>query len=85
MIEAVHVGHMGVNKTLSRAKDVIFWPMMTKQITDHVLGCPLCLTHRASNVRESLKLHKVPQRPWQHIAADFFTFDGQDYLVTANA
>ena len=84
MINAVHVSHMGVSKTLSRAKDIMFWPMMSKQITDHILACQLCLTHRASNVKEPLIPHEVPQRPWQYIAADLFTLGGQDYLITAD-
>ncbi|XP_060582493.1 uncharacterized protein K02A2.6-like [Ruditapes philippinarum] len=84
MINAVYVGHMVVNKTLNRAKDIMFWPDMVKQVTNHVLACPLCLTHRASNVKESINPHIVPKRPWQHIAADLFTLDGRDYLITAD-
>ncbi|XP_060557421.1 uncharacterized protein K02A2.6-like [Ruditapes philippinarum] len=81
--EMIYAVHVGVTKTLNRAKDIMFWPGMVKQVTDHVLACPLCLTHRASNVKEPLNPHIVPQKPWQHIAADLFTLDGRDYLITA--
>jgi transposase InsO family protein len=84
MIDAVHIGHMGVNKTVSRARDIMFWPLMTKDITDHVLACHLCLTHRHANPKQPLKPHDVPQRPWQHIACDLFALDGKDYLITAD-
>ena len=32
MIHAVHFSHIGVQKTLQRAKDVPFWPGMTKNL-----------------------------------------------------
>lgn len=43
MIEAVHTGHFGTQKSLQRAKDVMFWPGMAKQICDFVLSCSVCL------------------------------------------
>jgi hypothetical protein len=55
MINAVHIDHRGVNKTLSRAKDVKIWPSIGNQITDHVLACQSCLTHRHLNSKEPLK------------------------------
>ena len=45
MLKQVHTGHLGVTKTLERAKDNIFWPGMTKEIQDYVLHCEVCLTH----------------------------------------
>ena len=36
MIESIHTGHMGTQKCIQRAKDVMFWPGMTKEITDFV-------------------------------------------------
>jgi hypothetical protein len=84
MINAVHIGHMGVNKTLSRTEDVMFWPPMGKQIIDHVLACQICLTHRHSNAKEPLKPHHIPKRPWQNIACDIFSLDNKDYLITSD-
>lgn len=36
MINQVHTGHLGVTKTIERAKDNMFWPGMAKQISEHV-------------------------------------------------
>ncbi|MEW8546431.1 MAG: RNase H-like domain-containing protein, partial [Candidatus Thiodiazotropha sp.] len=82
MLCQVHTGHLGVTKTLERAKDNIFWPGMSKQITDHVLNCSVCLKHRDSNAKEPLIAHEFPQRPYQKIGTDIFTFDGKNYLLT---
>ena len=57
---------------------------VTKQITEHVLNCPVCLTHRQQNAKEPLLPHNVPDRPWQFIACDLFTLDNADYLVTVD-
>ena len=54
MLKQVHTGHLGVTKTLERAKNNIFWPDMTKEIQDYVLHCEVCLTHRDSNAKEPL-------------------------------
>lgn len=36
LIEKVHSSHLGITKTLERAKDSLFLPSMSKQITDFV-------------------------------------------------
>ena len=60
MLNQIHTGHLGVTKTLVHAKDSIFWPGMTKAITDYVLSCEICLRHRDSNTKEQLILHDIP-------------------------
>lgn len=82
MLVQVHTGHLGVTKTLERAKDNMFWPGMAKQITDYVLRCQICLKHRDSNAKEPLISHEFPSRPFQKIGTDIFQFDGKQYLVT---
>ena len=84
MLEILHTGHMGVEKCLSRAKDVMFWPKMTSDVIDHVLTCDICLKHRNSNTKEPLKYHQIPELPWQVIGIDLMTFDNDDYLITVD-
>ena len=83
MLNQIHTGHLGVTKTLERAKDSIFWPGMTKAITDYVLSCEICLRHRDSNTKEPLISHDVPQGPYQKLGSDIFTFEGKNYLLTS--
>ena len=84
MTQAVHESHMGVEKSLQRAKDIMFWPRMTSDITDFVLKCDICLQYRASNTKQPLQSHQIPDRPWQVAGTDVFTFDNKDYLVTVD-
>ena len=82
MIEQVHSSHLGVTKTLERAKDNLFWPGMSKEITDYVLQCPICLEHRDSNAKEPMITTEFPDRPYQKVGVDLFHFDGGNYLLT---
>ena len=84
MTQAVHESHMGVEKSLQRAKDIMFWPRMTSDITGFVLKCDICLQYRASNTKQLLQSHQIPDRPWQVAGTDVFTFDNKDYLVTVD-
>ncbi|XP_060558761.1 uncharacterized protein K02A2.6-like [Ruditapes philippinarum] len=85
MTNAVHVGHFGVEKTTRRARDIMFWPSMSKQITDYVLKCQICCKYRDSNKKEPLHPHDIPQRPWQYLSCDLFTWNGQDFMVLVDA
>ena len=85
MIKAVHIGHLGVEKSVGRARDIMFWPLMSKQITDFVLGCTICLKYRDSNPNEPLHSHDVPDRPWQNVSSDVFTWNNQDYMVLVDS
>lgn len=82
LIKQVHTGHLGVTKTVQRARDCLFWPGMQKQITEHVLQCPVCLTHRDSNAREPMVTSEFPDRPYQILSTDLFHFDNKDYMLT---
>ena len=84
MTQAVHESHMGVEKSLQRAKDIMFWPRMTSDITDCVLKCDIHLQYRASSTKQPLQSHQIPDRPWQVAVTDVFTFDNKDYLVTVD-
>ncbi|XP_060558164.1 uncharacterized protein K02A2.6-like [Ruditapes philippinarum] len=82
LVQKVHTGHMGITKTLERAKDSIFWPGMSKQIKEYVSKCSICLTYRDANTKEPLMTTEFPKRPYQKIAADLFHFQGKEYLLT---
>ena len=42
MIKAAHIGHFGIDKSLGRARDIMFWPGMSKQITEYIQSCAIC-------------------------------------------
>lgn len=84
MLSRVHASHLGVEKTKQRAHDIMFWPGMGKEIENIVRKCSICLTYHPSNTKEPMISHKVPDRPWQVVATDLFTWSNEDYLVTVD-
>ncbi|XP_052797485.1 uncharacterized protein K02A2.6-like [Mya arenaria] len=81
MLELIHTGHMGVEKCLRRARDVMFWPGISADITNLVLKCNTCLKHRNSNPKEPLIPLEIPDYPWQIIGTDLFTWENRNYLL----
>lgn len=84
MLQKLHTGHPGVERTLRRARDSMFWPGTSQQVRDMILTCTTCLTHRNSKPREPLNMTEVPEYPWQVVATDLFTWEDQDFLVVVD-
>lgn len=81
MLELVHEGHWGEDKTKNRARQVLFWPRMTSEIEQYVKQCKTCEKFRKRNAKEPLMPHPIPDRPWETLAADIMEYKGVDFLV----
>ena len=85
MLKLLHVGYFGVNNTISRARDAIYWPGINSQIKDMILKCEVCLKHRNPNQqREPLMPHDVPDGPWQNVATDLFQWNDRNYVLVVD-
>ena len=68
----LHIAHMGVNKTLLQARQSIFWPGMTKDITQLISSCSACMKHASRNSSEPLINDIAATKPWQALSIDNF-------------
>ena len=84
MKQRVHAGHLGINSCLQRARKLIYWPGMSCDIHQYVQACPVYATYPNKQPPETLKKHDFPERPWQKVGTDIFTFCDRNYLVTVN-
>ena len=84
MLRLIHEGHLGIDKCRARARQIFYWPNMSQDIAQAINSCETCLTLRASQQKEPLLCHDIPQRPWQKLAADIMTLNGKDYLVVVD-
>ncbi|KAK9704012.1 Integrase zinc binding domain [Popillia japonica] len=83
-INRLHYSHLGITKTILRAKELVFWPLMVKEITDVVKNCPACLTYQNSQTKEPMIIKEPASRPWQIITADLFTLQSREYLLVVD-
>jgi transposase InsO family protein len=81
MLQRIHHGHMGIEKSKRRARDALYWPLMSKQRAEMVSRCTVCLEHRKENTKEPMIPFRVPTIPWEVVATDLFSLDNSDYLL----
>lgn len=80
-IEKVHLARLGISKTLLQAKDSLFWPGMSKQITEYVTKYHTCVVHRDANTSMTLIPTEFPDRPFQKDIHRLIPFDCGKYRL----
>uniref|UniRef100_A0A1B0CZ21 RNA-directed DNA polymerase n=1 Tax=Phlebotomus papatasi TaxID=29031 RepID=A0A1B0CZ21_PHLPP len=84
-LKLFHHGHCGIQATLRRARDAVFWPGMTKDITEMIESCQVCQQTQRKPQKETVLMKPVPELPFQLVAMDLFAFKGRDYIILADS
>ena len=84
MIKLIHESHEGIERCKEKARRVLYWPGMTRDIETAVQSCAVCLRYRRSKPKEPMIPHPAPERPWQKLTADVMTFRKKDYVLTVD-
>ena len=84
ILERLHSSHQGIDRTLRRARQAVYWPGITSDVTNTVQSCPRCREHLPSNPAEPMCSETVPSRPFESASADLFSHAGKHYLVYAD-
>ena len=84
ILKTIHVSHMGLDRTLSMVRGVLYWPQMSMEIKHMIESCSTCIQNKSQNVKEPLNNHEIPLLPWQKVAADFMTLNQQKYLIVVD-
>ena len=84
MLMKIHASHIGVQGCLRRAREVLYWPGMSKEVEEYVATCETCSSFSLEQGKEPLISHEIPSRPWEKIAVDLFDFDSRDFMVTVD-
>lgn len=58
VLAKLHEGHQGVEKCRSRARQSVWWPGLSQQVSEMVLKCRACIQER----RKSLSCHQNAQK-----------------------
>jgi hypothetical protein len=51
MLKRIHEGHIGIEKSKVRAREVMYWPHINAEIEDYIAKCSICLQQRSSAER----------------------------------
>ena len=73
--EKLHRSHIGIQGCLRRAREVVYWPNMNRELEDFISKCETCNTFQPAQPKEPFICHDIPQRPWERIGCDIFTFN----------
>ena len=65
-------GHLGEEKTLLWACEIVFWPGVSDDIRNTVKACGICQKHKPAQQKEPLKLHDVMSTPWVKLRINIF-------------
>ena len=80
VLQQIHSGHLGITKCRERAKQSVWWPSLSSQLAQFVSDCVVCAREQQPIV-ETLRPSELPQLPWQKVAADFFQYESDQYLL----
>lgn len=81
VLNTLHVGHLGITRTKSRARQLIYWPGIDQEIENMIGKCSLCQKYQKKNVKESLLPHDIPNIPFQKVGCDIFEWGGKSFLI----
>ena len=81
MLQKIHKAHQGIDSSIIRARESLFWPGMQAAIKEKCLSCGLCARYVSERPQEPMKSHTIPIRPWSKISADLFQLDENNYPV----
>ena len=84
MKQKVHIGHLGINSWLRRARDTIFWPGMSSEIWTYTETCGTCATYGVKQSAENPMISEQPERTWSKVASDLFSYGGKTFLATVD-
>lgn len=81
----LHLPHLGIEKTLARARMLYYWPQMNEQIKELVESCKICEKFKRNNQKEPLVQEEIPKYPFHIIAMDLFEYAGRNHIALIDA
>ena len=80
-LSALHAAHQGTSTMTSKAEASIFWPGITNDIQATRANCSHCNRMAPSQAALPPTPPTLPEYPFQCICADYFHYQGHNYLV----
>ena len=81
MLKRLHVSHQGLEATLRRARQSMFWHGMAVDVKRQIANCKPCSRDAPEHKKETLLTQAVPNKPWRKVGMDIFTHSSIIYIV----
>lgn len=80
----LHAAHQGIVRMKRRARQTVFWPGITNEITLAVEKCQACQERLPRQPQEPLLRDPLPSRVFEDVSADLFQVGSLHFLVYAD-
>ncbi|XP_030039191.2 uncharacterized protein K02A2.6 [Manduca sexta] len=84
ILNKLHEGHMGIEKTKNLARGIVYWPNINHDIEMKIRQCEICMMFSANKTKETLLSHEQPEIPWQKVATDLFDYNNKKFLLVVD-
>ena len=79
-LSRLHEGNLSASKVQENAKQHMYWTGIDADIEDYTKRCQECIK-RSQVAKEPLQPHDIPEGPWRKLGIDYFTFNGNSYVL----
>ena len=83
MLQYIHEGHQGKERSLLRARNTVFWPKMTYDVQQLIEKCIICQEYGKSQPIIGTT-QELPPFPWHTLVTDMFYWKKMDFLIVAD-
>lgn len=81
MLELLHESHLGIQKSKSRAKELLYWPNMDEHIENFVSRCEICQLNQPKVSKEPMVKPDMVCLPFNKVTCDILEYNSKYYLV----
>ena len=79
LLDKLHEGHFGIDRTKLRARDSIYWPGINRDIETLVKTCETCQENSKRNNKDPVLAREIPIFPWTLLEMDLFMMDDHSF------
>ena len=84
VLQALHSAHQGESMMKARALNSVFWPGLVNDLSKTRSNCESCHKIAKSNPAAPPADPPQPEYPFQQISSDYFSYKGNNYIVTVD-
>ena len=81
MLKRLHVSHQGLEATIRRASQSMFWQGLAVDVKQQIANCKACRRDAPEQKKETLLSHAVPNKPCRKVGIDIYTHSSINYLI----